>query len=306
MTLMAPPMLDFVCPICRGSLVEIASGRLHCPADDVEYTRKDGIWRFLTSRNAAEADRFLDDYRRLRQDEGWGTEDHAYYRALPFHDTTGRHHEIWRIRAASYGLLRRLTTGDRQHIVDLGAGNCWLSWRLAEAGHAVDAVDVSDDPADGLGAALAYPKIRFGRVQASFDQVPFADRELDLAIFNGSLHYSADLGDTLAEAKRLIRPGGRLVIMDSPVYRHAKSGERMLKQRQQDWQEQYGSDFGASPSEGFLTRRRLHRLGRALDLEWRVYPLPLGWRWHLTPFVALALGRREPARFPLIVGRPVY
>ena len=296
--------IALVCPGCRGPLEELSRDRLHCPGDGVEITRDGGIWRFLTSQQAGEIGGFLADYRRLRRDEGWGTRDEAYYRALPFCDTTGRHAEIWRIRAASYRLLlRQLAAGQR--IADLGAGNCWLSWRLAEAGHAVAAIDFSDDPADGLGAARAYPEMRFSRIQASFDQVPIGGGALDLVIFNGSLHYATDVRRTLAEARRLVRPGGHIVIMDSPVYRLAKSGAHMLRERRQGWRDRYGPGFGAFKTEGFLTRRRLQRIGQALDLRWQVHPLPLGWRWHLAPLVSLVLGRREPARFPLIVSRPI-
>ncbi len=298
------PVAALICPACRGPLAELSRGRLRCPGDGVELTLEDGIWRLLTSRRAEEIDGFLADYRRLRSDEGWGAGDDAYYRALPFRDTTGRHPEIWRIRAASYRLLLR-QLGAGQRVADLGAGNCWLSWRLAEAGHAVAAIDLSDDPADGLGAAAAYPEAQFLRIQATFDRVPIGDGELDLTVFNGSLHYAADVRRTLAEARRLVRPGGRIVIMDTPVYRLARSGERMLRERQQVWRQRYGPDFGAFATAGFLTRGRLKRIGKVLGLRWRVHPLPLGWRWHLAPFVHLALGRREPARFPLIVSRPL-
>ena len=286
--------------------MRLADGRLRCRADDVRYDRDGGVWRFLAPRRVAELDRFVADYRRLRRDEGWGTEDAAYYRSLPFRDTTGRHPEIWRIRAASFELLRRRLLGPgRRRVADLGAGNCWLSWRLREAGHAVAAVDLSDDPVDGLGAAGAYPRSDFPRIQASFDRVPFADGALDLAVFNGALHYSTDLRRTLAEAGRLVGRGGRVVIMDTPVYRRAGSGERMVRERREEWRRRYGPEFGALPAAGFLTRRRLRRLGDALGLRWRLHPLPLGPRWHLAPLAALALGRREPARFPLIVGRPI-
>ncbi len=297
----------FVCPACRGPLAELAHDRLRCAADGAEYARDGGIWRFLTRGRTAEVNAFLTDYRRLRLAEGWGADDDvAYFRALPFDDTSGRHPEIWRIRAASYELLRgKILTRGRRRIADLGAGNCWLSWRLATEGHTVAAVDLSDDPADGLAAAAAYPEIRFTRLQAGFDQVPLGDGELDLAIFNGSFHYSTDLHRTLAEASRLVRPGGRVVIMDSPVYHRARSGKRMLEERRQDWQKRYGRGFGTFPTAGFLTRSRLRRLGKPLGIRWRVHPLPLGWRWRLAPLVFLALGRREPARFPLIVSQPI-
>ena len=294
---------SLVCPVCHGPLGELSDDRLRCSACDAEIPRVDGIWRCLSSEQTAEVGAFLDDYRRLRQDEGWGAPDTAYYRALPFHDTTGRHTEIWRIRAASYELLiDKILTGEEHSIVDLGAGNCWLSWRLATEGHSVAAVDLSDDATDGLAASRAYP-VRFARLQASFDQVPLGDSTVDLSVFNGSFHYSTDPRRTLTEAIRLLRPGGRVVIMDSPFYRLAKSGEQMLRERRRDWRRRYGQDFGAFPTAGFLTRGRLNRLGTAHGIRWRVMPLPLGWRWRLAPLAAVALGRREPARFPLIVGQ---
>ena len=291
------------CPQCRGRLETLSDRRLSC-GEHGDFSCEHGIWRLLTSASADTADRFLTDYQHLRRDEGWGTQDAAYYRALPFQDTTGRHPDIWRIRAASFELLRqRILIGARRRVLDLGAGNCWLSWRLAEAGHTVAAVDLSDDATDGLGAATAYPNAEFKRLQASFDRVPLADGAADLAIFNGSLHYSTDLQKTVTETIRLVGRTGQIVIMDSPVYRRDASGERMLEQRREEWRERYGPDFGALPTVGFFTRRRLHRLGAALGLSWRLCSLPLGWRWHLGPLAALALGRREPARFPLIVGQ---
>lgn len=296
-----------VCPACRQPLESVSGARMRCPGDDVEVQCVGGVWRFLTPPRAEDERHFVDDYLRLRRDEGWGSDDAGYYRALPYRDTSGRYEEVWRIRAASYELLlRRILAGGRLRIVDLGAGNCWLSWRLAQRGHLCAAVDLSDDDQDGLGAADRYAGADdFLRLQASFDQVPLADGSLDLVIFNGSLHYSTDLLCSLTEAKRLLGTGGRIVIMDSPVYLLERSGERMLRERSRQWHRHYGSGFGCHPGAGFLTRRRLRRLGQALGLHWTRWPLPLGWHWRLSPFVSLGLGRREPARFPLILGHSI-
>ncbi len=297
--------LSLVCPRCHGPLKHVSDDRRSCSDDGAELARRDGIWSYRADEPAAALDTFRADYRRLRQDEGWGASDAAYYRALPFQDITGRHAEIWRIRAASYELLIRKVLNGQRRIVDLGAGNCWLSWRLATQEHTVSAVDLSNDAIDGLAAAEAYPEIRFLRLQTTFDQVPFSDGTFDLAVFNGSFHYASDPTRTLHEARRLLRTGGQVVIMDTPVYRFARSGQQMLQERSQDWQRRYGPTFGASQTVGFLTRGHLHRLGKSLGIHWQVYALPLGWRWRLAPFFALARSRREPARFPLIVGRSI-
>src|SRR6267378_6158682 len=128
---------------------------------------------------------FTREYTTVRRAEGWGSADRAYYQALPFTDLTGRFPRIWRIRAKSYvtfitRVLEPLEarTGNpetlfppldkeprsggrheasvRLRILDLGAGNGWLSNRLAQRGHSVTAIDLSDDPFDGLGAGRHY------------------------------------------------------------------------------------------------------------------------------------------------------
>lgn len=301
-----------VCPACFGPLEEMGPNLLLCRSDLTSYHRQAGVWRFLSTGEEPGAARFLEDYKRLRSDEGWGSEDPEYYRGLPYEDLSGRHPEVWRIRAASFEVLRQrvlsetCALGQGARIADLGAGNCWLSWRLSVAGHRVVAVDVSGDARDGLGAGHQYGgSPDFLRLQAGFDEVPLADSSIDLAIFNGSLHYSNDYLRTLSEASRMIRPDGCIVIMDTPMYRWRASGERMLEERRQIWRDGYGPDFAAELTEGFLTRSRLHELGAALGWSWRIHRLPLGLRWRCKPLVEVLRGRREPARFPLLVGRRI-
>ena len=98
-------------------------------------------------------------------------------------------------------------------IADLGAGNCWLTYRLSELGHVVAAVDLSVDDSDGLGARQWYlpelerrSRVPFTSIQAEFDHLPFADHALDLVLFNASLHYSGDCAVTLREALRVLSP----------------------------------------------------------------------------------------------------
>ena len=137
---------------------------------------------------------FLDDYARIRSAEGRGSNESAYYRALPFTDLSGRNSEQWRIRARTYRyFVDRVLPRQRSKVLDLGAGNCWLSYRLAESGHEPVSVDIFSDPRDGLGAARHYP-VPFPTVEADFDRLPFTDSSFDLVVFNASVHYSPDYG----------------------------------------------------------------------------------------------------------------
>src|ERR1700722_19298869 len=96
--------------------------------------------------------RFLEDYRTIRSAEGRGSQEAAYYRALPYQDLSGKNSAQWAIRGKSYryferNLLSQLErkTGRELDVLDLGAGNCWMSYRLALRKRPPVAVDIFTD-----------------------------------------------------------------------------------------------------------------------------------------------------------------
>lgn len=117
------------------------------------------------------------------------------------------------------------------YILDLGAGNGWLSNRLAMRGHQVAAVDLTTNDFDGLGCFRHY-ETTFMPVQADFDYLPFMNCSVDLVLFDASLHYATCYEKTFHELLRVLNPGGRLVIIDTPFYEDKASGEKMVKERQ--------------------------------------------------------------------------
>jgi SAM-dependent methyltransferase len=240
---------------------------------------------------------FLADYAKIRSGEGRGSADSAYYRALPFADLTGRNAAQWRIRARTFEYFERRILSRRPcRILDLGAGNCWLSYRLAELGHLSVAVDIFADDLDGLKARRHYP-LCLPAIEADFDNLPFPDESFDLAIFNSSFHYSNDYLRTLISARRCLRSDGRLVILDSPVYKRREHGEAMKAERQAFFERQYGLRSEALGSIEFFDLETLRWLAGALSLRWRIYRPWYGMRWHLRPLRAWLSRRRPPSRF---------
>ncbi|MFJ6781845.1 methyltransferase domain-containing protein [Streptomyces yangpuensis] len=98
-------------------------------------------------------------------------------------------------------------TGRR--ILDAGCGAGALTAALRDRGADVTGLDVS-------AAMLALARRRLGdgatlhRVDLR-DRLPFADGEFDDVIASLVLHYLEDWGPTLAELRRVLRPGGRLL-----------------------------------------------------------------------------------------------
>jgi len=334
----AASVFRFACPICRADLELIRPDAWRCPFDSTSFHCVDGIWRFLPSDRAAVFAPFLRDYTAIRDAEGYGYDDLARLQRLPDVDPADPMAWQWRMRAISFAGLRRHvlesighhsnrqclpdqrpTINDelpsssfvlrpssdlhtRLRVLDLGAGVGWLSNRLAELGHTPCAIDLNLDARDGLGAARHYGG-DWPRIQAEFDRLPLADHQADLVIYNASLHYSTGYHATLAEALRVLRPGGYIVVLDSPIYRRDASGRQMIAERQAAFARDHGTRSDALPNVGYLTWAMLRELGRELGLRWRIIRPWYGWRWASRPWRARLLRQREPSTFALLIAQ---
>lgn len=258
--------------------------------------------------------RFRDAYARHRAAEGRGAGGVREITELPY-VTSGPHAAAWRVRARSYErfvshILEPLAseTGRSLRVLDLGAGNGWLSRRLRIAGHDAVALDIRDDAVDGLGAAAPVahdPEHGFHRTVASFEALPLAPATFDIALFNASLHYALHLRVALGEAARVTRGGGRIVILDSPFYTAEEDGAAMVAEKHAAASARFGEDADALlvlPCIEYLTRPRLERASAGLRIGWRrhrvLYPL----RYEARPVIATLLGRRPPSRFDVWEG----
>ena len=256
----------FLCPEC-GSKAFSAGSDVLCPAEGRRFTGTDGVLPLLRSASAEALRPFLDSYREVRRAEGWGGPV-DYYRGLPF-ASEGRHRGVWKIRARSYRRairaianrfadVKKADEWDKLalRILEIGAGNGWFSWRMAQAGHYVLATDISLDEEDGLGAVSRYAppgtvaSERLTRARAEMEALPLEDSQCDLVVANGSIHYAAEIARAISEAHRVLRPQGLLLVLDSPVYDDLETGRRMVRRRQERHREM--GIFDSASSAGFL------------------------------------------------------
>jgi SAM-dependent methyltransferase len=228
-----------------------------------------------------------------------------HYRTLPSVPHTDPQAAEWLVRRETYHhLLQRVLAASSQpmQVLDVGAGTGWLSHRLASLGQRVVAVDALDDEADGLGAWRHYD-VPFVVVQADFDALPFVPKQFDLVVFNGSLHYAPDAAATLARARRMLAPGGALVVMDSPMFRRDRDGAAMVDEKHRRFRLELAVADDVRPGVGYLTFARLGAIAASLDLQAQFVPTrgPLPWRLR-RQFARVRL-RRAPAAFGLWMAR---
>jgi len=273
------------------------------------------VWQALLPEREAYFERFVGDYQFIRASEGRGSTSDDYYLALPYRDLTGRNRGQWAIRARTFRYIERkilpgITTLARPklRILDLGAGNGWMSYRFASQGHEPIALDLMTNDQDGLGAAEHYrqslPSL-FPRFQAELDHLPFEDSQFDVVIFNASFHYSENYEKTLAEALRCARGNGTVIIADTPWYSDEKSGLRMLEERRAAFVKRFGFPSDGLRSLEYLTDQRLLRLESWFGIRWRVHQPYYGIRWHLRPWLAKLRHKREPSRFRIYVAKAI-
>lgn len=104
-----------------------------------------------------------------------------------------------------------------ERALDLGAGTGLLTRALAPRVASVAALDISEAMLDRLDAKAAADGIlNIEAVAGDMRSLPFADEEFDLVVSNYAFHHLDDEAKelALAETRRVLRPGGRLVVCD--------------------------------------------------------------------------------------------
>jgi len=126
-------------------------------------------------------------------------------------------------RSIAEALLRLLPP---MEIADLGAGDGSFSLLLAQSAAKVIAVDssarmieVGREQAKRQGADNI--EFRLG----DFEEVPIADASVDVVFFSQSLHHAQHPERALHEAHRILRTGGRIVVLDLAKHRFEEARE---------------------------------------------------------------------------------
>lgn len=192
-------------------------------ADDARRNGHAALWPLLAAQFAAAADdpavqedeARLQEVLRLRKEN---FETHGDVRQL----VPGRSWAAW-ARALGH-LLPPLD------VVDIGCGDGYLTLETARWARHVIGIDRSEEVLDRAKALATRRRVtNVEWKKGELARLPLHDNSMDVALISQSLHHANDPERAVAEAVRVLKPGGRLLILD-------------LKQHEQGWVKQKFGD----------------------------------------------------------------
>jgi ubiquinone/menaquinone biosynthesis C-methylase UbiE/DNA-binding HxlR family transcriptional regulator len=100
-------------------------------------------------------------------------------------------------------------------VADLGAGEGTVAQLLARRARQVIAVDNSEKMvAFGTALARRHGVRNLHYRKGDLESLPIEDARVDVAFFSQSLHHAQHPAAAVAEAFRILKPGGRIIVLD--------------------------------------------------------------------------------------------
>lgn len=131
----------------------------------------------------------------------------------------GRNAERWEeVRTGLFGTAYLLPTvaallPSEWTLLDLGTGTGTMAAELAPSVARIIGVDREQAMLDAAARRCAdFDNVEL--VRANLDDLPLPDDCIDAAMCMLVLHHIRDVGSVLAEAHRVLKPGGRLIVLD--------------------------------------------------------------------------------------------
>jgi SAM-dependent methyltransferase len=115
---------------------------------------------------------------------------------------------------------------ERWNVADLGCGTGRTAEVLAPFVRRVTAIDASEEMLVAARARLA-PYLNVDVRHGTLETLPLQRGTVDAASMILVLHHVGDPGAVLSEAARILRPGGRLIVVDMLPHKHEEYRQQM-------------------------------------------------------------------------------
>lgn len=159
---------------------------------------------------------FEEVYIRLRTKEQ-RVHDDAFVKQLPGVSATHPHAKEWNVRRKTQErFCAFLAQENKPSILDIGCGNGWFTAKMAPYTSEILGVDVGTEELEQAARCFGNETMKFACCN-DIDLLPEA--QFDLITFNASIQYFEPTDTFWKNLFRLLKPGGEIHLLDSPIYK---------------------------------------------------------------------------------------
>lgn len=167
-------------------------------------------------------------------------------------------------KAVERALLGLLPTEPGWEHVDIGTGTGRILEIVAPLTQRAVGIDLSHEMLTVARSHLAHAGLANCRVRhGDMHQLPLPTASFDVATFHLVLHYAENPAAAIAEATRVLRPGGRLIVIDFAPHRQ----ENLLREHAHRWLGFTDAEIaGWFAAEGLIPGEPVHLPGKTLTV----------------------------------------
>jgi SAM-dependent methyltransferase len=278
--------VGWCCSSCGAPLVPHGSGLL-CRAEERWFATRDGVHRLLPEERSQVLRAYGEISRRVARGPARGSREAEEHGRL-VEEAMGRARE-----ALGRGPWYVLAAG-----VDSAMGTVL-------AGHRIVAISprAGQDGALVGHALVGHALVVRARAEAELDALPLEPGRVDLVVAQASLHEGPSLPRTLVELRRVVRRGGVLVALDSPVYRRRRDAEAQVAQAMKDERALVGMAVPREVRPGYLVHAELAGQFRSAGWSLQVLGWPSAVRATAEDLLQRLRGSRPSPRYPVLLAR---
>lgn len=139
--------------------------------------------------------------------------------------------------------IEKLLKGDNLRILDVGCGPGFFSCILSEMGHELTGIDASDGMLTCARENAKRLQVNPEFLKMDVNELEFPDDTFDVVISRNVTWTLEHPGEVYAEFKRILKPGGKLIIYDANWHMHFFDDElyKKVKQHEEEHFKKYGT-----------------------------------------------------------------
>ncbi|EHQ91037.1 class I SAM-dependent methyltransferase [Desulfosporosinus youngiae] len=174
--------------------------------------------------------------------------------ASEYNDTV--RNELKSFKAAAWLDLiqKQIPENKTLQILDVGTGPGFFTLLMGRAGHQVTAIDSSPEMIEKAGKNAEGAGIKAEFAVMDSHRLDFADQSFDLVISRNVTWTLHDPVTAYGEWKRVLKPGGRLLIFDANWHLYQYDSGLMEEVKKRDWE--YRSRYGEPDDDYYGPRAK--------------------------------------------------